>query len=461
LPGLVANFALLLNIVFILALLASFHGTLTLPGIAGIILTIGMAVDANVLIYERIREERRSGKSIYAGLKAGYERAFLTIVDANLTTVITALVLYQFGTGSVRGFALTLIIGLVSSMFTAIFVTRTIFETMLSYRPDMPLEFGRLHIFQNARFNIIGKRRIAYVISTLCVVIGLASTTFKGGYALGIDFSGGTLLECHFEKPVAIEAIRNALYQVPVGGTVIDLSSSEIKQFGNPHDILIRVKDDAQGGKTADAIKAKLKTQFADHMDNEQNWLRRQEAVGPKIGSELKWAALNAIGLSLVIILFYIWWRFKHIEFGIGAIIALFHDVLITLGFFSLTDREISLSVVAALLTIVGYSLNDTIVIYDRIREDMALYKHDNLSHILNRANNECLSRTLITSGTTLLSVLAILLLGGQVIHDFALALFIGIIAGTYSSIYVATPLVLAWQKRSQQPQSVPLPHPV
>ncbi len=446
LSGIVANFALILNLLFVMAILAGFGGTLTLPGIAGIILTIGMAVDANVLIFERIREELRNGKTLRVAVEDGYGRALLTIVDANITTIITAVVLYQFGTGPIRGFALTLMVGILCSMFTALFVTRTLFNIAINRWQLTSISIGRITIFRRPSFDFLNLRKPAFVLSATLIVIGLGSTITKGGYNLGIDFAGGTLLELHFNPPVEVANLRDALQDVDVKGERRDLRHSEIKVFGPASDILIRVEEETEGTVTADAIKNTLKSEFASSIPDPTQWLRRQEAVGPKIGSELKLNAVNAIIVSLFLIVFYIWWRFKQIQFGIAAVVALFHDVLLTLGVFSLLDKEISLAIVAALLTIVGYSLNDTIVVYDRIRENRRLYRRDSSAEVINRSINESLNRTVLTSGTTLLVVLGLLLLGGEVIHDFAFALMIGVIVGTYSSSFVASPLVLVWQ---------------
>ena len=449
--GLIANLALGLNLLFVLAILAGFHGTLTLPGIAGIILTIGMAVDANVLIFERIREELRSGKTVRSSLENGYGRAFLTIVDANLTTIITAVVLYQFGTGPIKGFALTLMIGILSSMFTALFVTRTVFNIFVARQETPSLSIGKLNIFGETSVDFLKLRKGAFILSAVLILVGLGSTVVKGGYNLGIDFAGGTLLELHFNPAVEVGELRDALSEVDYHGKTLDLRNSEIKQFGSPNDILIRVEEEAEGTRMADAIKEKLKTQFASSVPQDKEWIRRQEAVGPKIGSELKQNAVNAVLVSLLLIVLYIWWRFKQIQFGIAAVVALFHDVLITLGVFSLMDKEISLAIVAALLTIVGYSLNDTIVVFDRIREDLRLYRRDSYGDIINRSINECLNRTVLTSGTTLLVVLALFFLGGEVIHDFAFALVVGIVVGTYSSSFIASPIVMLWQAATER----------
>jgi len=448
--GFVADIALVLNLVFVMAILAAFQGTLTLPGIAGIILTIGMAVDANVLILERIREELRSGKTARAAIENGYGRAILTIVDANVTTIITAIVLYQYGTGPIKGFALTLMVGILSSMFTAIFVTRTIYNFITARQTTPSIGIGKLRIFGDTHIDFLKLRKGAFIGSLIIILIGLGSTIVKGGYNLGIDFAGGTLLELHFKPAVPVGDIRSALSNVQVGDQVMDLQSSEIKEFGTPNDILIRVQEEAQGTAVADAIKTTLKTKFASQIANESDWLRRQEAVGPKIGQELKSNAVYAVLVSMILIIIYVWWRFRQIEFGVAAVIALFHDVMITMGVFSLVDHEISLAVVAALLTIVGYSLNDTIVVYDRIREDIKLYRRDTFSDIINRSINECLNRTVLTSTTTLLVVISLMTLGGEVIYDFAFALLIGVFVGTYSSAFIAAPIVVEWHNRRE-----------
>jgi len=448
--GFVADIALVLNLVFVMAILAAFQGTLTLPGIAGIILTIGMAVDANVLILERIREELRSGKTARAAIENGYGRAMLTIVDANVTTIITAIVLYQYGTGPIKGFALTLMVGILSSMFTAIFVTRTVYNFITARQTTPSIGIGKLRVFGDTAIDFLSLRKGAFIASLLIILIGLGSAITKGGYNLGIDFAGGTLLELHFQPAVPVGDIRDALNNVPVGDEMMDLRSSEIKEFGTPNDILVRVQKEAKGTAVADAIKTTLKTKFAAQIPDESDWLRRQEAVGPKIGEELKANAIYAIVVSMILIIIYVWWRFRQIEFGVAAVVALLHDVMITMGVFSLVDHEISLAVVAALLTIVGYSLNDTIVVYDRIREDIKLYRRDTFSQIINRSINECLNRTVLTSTTTLLVVVALMALGGEVIYDFAFALLIGVIVGTYSSAFVAAPIVVEWHNRRE-----------
>lgn len=446
--GLIADFALLLNMLFIMAVLAGFHATLTLPGIAGIILTIGMAVDANVLIFERIREELRSGKTVRAAIDSGYGHALSAITDANVTTFLVGIVLYQFGTGPIRGFALTLCIGIISSLFTAFFVTRTIFELITRKSQGSTLSIGPVALFANLNIRFLSFRNIGFGTSAAVLLLGVVSILGINGIRPGIDFAGGTLLELHFNPAVQVEDIRSQLGRVPVGTAELDLSKSEIKQFGSENDILIRVSESGAGTEVADGIMEVLKAGFTASIE-ELEWIRRQEKVGPKIGSELSGAAVRAVLVALGLILIYMAWRFHRFLYGIAAVVALFHDVLITLGLLSLLNIEITLAVVAALLAIVGYSLNDTIVVFDRIRENLHLARRQGFDGTVNQSINECLSRTLITSATTLLAVLVLMLFGGEVNRDFTITLMIGVVVGTYSSIFVASPVLYLGQQRA------------
>ena len=446
--GLIADCALLLNMLFIMAVLAGFHATLTLPGIAGIILTIGMAVDANVLIFERIREELRSGKTVRAAIDSGYGHALSAIIDANVTTFLVGIVLYQFGTGPIRGFALTLCIGIISSLFTAFFVTRTIFELITRKSEQSSLSIGPVGLFSNLNIRFLSLRNIGFGTSAAVLLIGIVSILGINGIRQGIDFAGGTLLELHFDPAVQVEDIRSQLGRVPVGDAEIDLSKSEIKQFGSENDILIRVSESGAGTEVADGIMGVLKAGFANSIE-EIEWIRRQEKVGPKIGSELSSAAVRAVLVALALILIYMAWRFHRFLYGIAAVVALFHDVLITLGLLSLLNIEITLAVVAALLAIVGYSLNDTIVVFDRIRENLHTARRQGFDGTVNQSINECLSRTLITSATTLMAVLVLMIFGGEVNRDFTITLMIGVVVGTYSSVFVASPVLYLGQQRA------------
>ena len=450
--GLIADCALLLNMLFIMAVLAGFHATLTLPGIAGIILTIGMAVDANVLIFERIREELRSGKTVRAAIDSGYGHALSAIIDANVTTFLVGIVLYQFGTGPIRGFALTLCIGIISSLFTAFFVSRTIFELITRKSEQSSLSIGPVALFSNLNIRFLSLRNIGFGTSAAVLLIGIVSilgtNLGTNGIRKGIDFAGGTLLELHFDPAVQVEDIRSQLGRVPVGDAEIDLSKSEIKQFGSENDILIRVSESGTGTEVADGIMGVLKAGFVNNIE-EMEWIRRQEKVGPKIGSELSNAAVRAVLVALALILIYMAWRFHRFLYGIAAVVALFHDVLITLGLLSLFDIEITLAVVAALLAIVGYSLNDTIVVFDRIRENLHTARRQGFDGTVNQSINECLSRTLITSATTLMAVLVLMIFGGEVNRDFTITLMIGVVVGTYSSVFVASPVLYLGQQRA------------
>ncbi|MCH2661807.1 protein translocase subunit SecD, partial [bacterium] len=446
--GIIADFALLLNMLFIMSALAGFHATLTLPGIAGIILTIGMAVDANVLIFERIREELRSGKTVRAAIDSGYSNALSAIIDANVTTFLVGIVLYQFGTGPIRGFALTLCIGIISSLFTAFFVTRVVFDLMTRKSQGGKLSIGPINLFANLGIPFLSFRNGGFGTSAVVVLLGVVSMVGINGIPRGIDFEGGTLLELHFDPPLEIEQIRGKLGTVPVGDETLDLSKSEIKQFGSPNDVLIRVSESKAGTEVADGIMAVLKTGFASNI-SELEWIRRQEKVGPKIGSELSGAAVRAVLVSLALILVYMAWRFHRFLYGIAAVAALFHDVLITVGLLSLFNIEITLAVVAGLLAIVGYSLNDTIVVFDRIRENLHTARKQGFEATVNLSINECLSRTLVTSLTTLVAVLILMIFGGEVNRDFTITLIIGIIVGTYSSIFIASPVLFLGQQRA------------
>ncbi len=451
LAGFIATIALTLNMVFVMAVLAGFHATLTLPGIAGIILTIGMAVDANVLIFERIREELRAGKTVRAAIDSGYNNALSAIIDANLTTFIVGLVLYEFGTGPIRGFALTLCIGIVSSLFTAFIVSRLILELLTARSQSTTLSIGPVNILANVRIGFLSMRKAAMLVSGGILAIGLISVVGINHLKPGIDFAGGTLLELHFDPPASVEQIRDLLDEVDLGDGTADLSASEIKKFGSDNDIIIRVSESESGTDVADGIKQVLKSGLGANIQNDLEWVRRQEKVGPKIGFELREKAVQAVLTSLVLILVYMAWRFRQFLFGIAAVVALFHDVLITLGLLSILDMEITLAVVAALLAIVGYSLNDTIVVFDRVRENLLAGRgREGFSEVLDLSINECLSRTVVTSLTTLVAVIVLMGWGGEVIRDFTITLFIGILVGTYSSVFIASPVLYYGHVRSE-----------
>ncbi len=438
LAGVISDIALLCNLVMVLGglgilpvLFPGIAATLTLPGIAGIVLSLGMAVDANVLINERIREELLTGKTLRAAVQNGYHKAFSAIFDSNVTTLIAAFLLFQFGTGPIRGFAVTLTIGLLASLFTAIVVTRVIFEVLLHF--NLIKSLPMLHLIKETKFDFIGKRKIFYALSLLVIGIGLAMYFQKGTKAYGIDFSGGQIQEYKFKNTPNIAQVRQALKD-------LGLSDATIQQFKDTPDvILVKTTQDK-----SNVMTQKLKEAFPD----EDIQMLRIERVGPVAGKHLKEKASWALLWSLLGILVYVAFRFKHFNFAAAGVIALFHDVLVALGFMVLTSRQVDLLSVTAFLTIAGYSINDTIVIYDRVRENMRLFPKKSLYEQINLSVNQCLGRTILTSGVTLLTVISILLYGGEVLSNFAFALLVGFISGVYSTVYIASPLVLAWTAR-------------
>ncbi len=449
--GLIANFALVLNLLFLLAVMAAFNATLTLPGIAGIILTMGMSIDANILIFERIKEELRAGnKTIRQAVNSGYDNALRTIIDANITTLITAFALYEFGTGPIKGFAVTLGFGIVISMFTAIIITRALYDTLIERWHLEGVSIGKANPFGRFTFSFLKFGKTAFVITWSVILIGLITIGVRGGIKWGLDFQGGSLIEVHFDPPVEVQTIRNALGNVTIGGQSLDLSQSEIKTFGEDN-ILVRVaSSEFNEEQLGTAVKATLKAQFPESLKgDESNWRRQESSVSPKIGKELMVDAMGAVGASIIGIIVYITFRFRQVNgfrFGVGAIVALVHDVLIVLAVFSIIGEELSMPVVAALLTVVGYSTNDTIVVFDRIRESLGRARKEGFSGVVDQSINDCLNRTMMTSLTVLL-VLGFLLAGSTSSNwGFSLALIFGVTTGTYSSIFIASPIVVWWQ---------------
>lgn len=425
--GPISIICLALNLLFILAGLHLFQGTLTLPGIAGMILTLGMSVDANVLIFERIREELKVKKPLSVAVKNGFGKAKRTIIDANITTLIAALALYIFGTGPIKGFATTLSFGIVASVFTSVFIGRTIFSLLLDLRLK---KFPMLSIIPASHLNFIKSKGICLVISLVAIFAGLTYFYSNSEKFYGIDFKGGQVLEYKISPPVEIENLRTTLNNKGFN----DITIQDFKDIAGG--VIIQSKDD---------ISSSIYKVLGDTYDQVQEL--KVNTIGPTVGKALLKKAGFAILFSLLGILLYVVIRFKHFDFAFAAVIALLHDVLITLGFICLGGYQVNLLTVTALLTIAGYSINDTIVIYDRIREISPRMHKSTLSEIVNTAINNTLSRTIITSLTTLMVVVTIFCLGGEALKGFAFALIIGIIAGTYSSIYIASPLVLLFRK--------------
>jgi SecD/SecF fusion protein len=456
--GMVANVALITNIFFLFGVLASLKAVLTLPGMAGIVLTLGMAVDANVIIYERIKEEIRAGKGSRLAITDGYKNAYSAIIDGNVTTLLTGIVLYIFGTGPVQGFATTLIIGILSSLFTAIFISRLIFTWMLN--KNITVNFSNkftANVLANTKFNFIDNRKKAYIFSAFLIVVSIASLATKG-LNFGIDFTGGRTFVVRFDKDVNTEQIRENL-------TIeFDGVAPEVKTFGPNSQIKITTKymiedDDARidsliQTKMYAGLEDQFKTpisfkDFSSDTEGENKLLGilSSQKIGPTIAYDIRTKAMLAIAFALLIIFIYIGIRFKRWQYGLSGVIALFHDSIITLGMFSLFygilpfSMEVDQAFIAAILTIIGYSVNDTVIIFDRIRENNFLFPKHSLKRNINDGLNSTLARTINTSGTTLVVLLVIFLLGGEVIRGFIFALLIGILVGTYSSLFTASPV--------------------
>ncbi|MEJ2070479.1 MAG: protein translocase subunit SecD, partial [Syntrophobacterales bacterium] len=433
--GLVADYALILNTIMLLGCLSLFNATLTLPGIAGIILSLGMAVDSNVLIYERMREEFAAGKPLKSGIDGGYDKAFWTIIDSHVTTLITALVLFIFGTGPIRGFAVTLSLGVTLNLFTALFGTRVVYDYSILKRWLKKLSFFQL--FERPSFDFIAWRRYAFIFSAVVVLLGVfAFAQYSRGHGnMGVEFSGGAMVRMKASEPFTVGAVRKALEQEGWG-------QAEIQPVEGSTGLMIRIKKSNESvGQMADKLVKILNKNLTDNKFT----VVGTEEIGASVSKDLRKKAIVAITLSLLAIVAYLWFRFELI-FGIAATVATFHDVLVVLGVFYLLNIEITLLVVTALLTIAGYSLTDTVVVFDRVRENLAR-RRGNLREIINLSINEVLTRTIITSTTVLLVVLPVYFFGGVVLRDFALAMILGVIIGTYSSVFVASPIVFAWRK--------------
>jgi SecD/SecF fusion protein len=416
---------------------------ITLPGIAGIVLTIGMAVDAAVLIFERIREELDAGKSLPASIQAGYEKAFSAILDANVTTLLTAAILFWQGSGPVRGFAVTLCAGILMSMLVSLVYLRMFLNLYVTKFGFTTLKM--MHVVRGANFDFLGKRVIVAAISILALVGSMTAFYLNGDKNFGVDFTGGTVLVFKFEKNQPIDVVRTALEEAGINDSQIqyqkDISVTEVGSFGE----LLEVK---VGYEQGDAARELLLAKFTDAGFE----LAQTERIGPQVGDELKRSGLMAILMSFVGIIIYLTIRFEF-AYAFAAIVAIVHDVLITIGVFCLLGRQFNLPTIAALLTVVGYSVNDTIIVFDRIREDIKLMRSRKLIDICNISINQTLSRTILTSGTTLITVVMLLIFGGGAINDFALILFLGIFVGTFSSVYVATPVMLLWyREKSREP---------
>jgi SecD/SecF fusion protein len=427
--GFIAIIALAVNTLILFGAMGMFNTVLTLPGIAGIILTLGMAIDANVLIYERLREEMAAGKSLRAAVEAAFDKAFSAIFDSNVTTLITAVILFWKATGPVKGFAVTLMMGIIASMFTALVVTRNLFEWSIHLGVIKSIRMTNL--IKATNFDFLGKRRVAVVISIAVIAGSIAIFAVRGDRNFGVDFKGGDRLVLEPTKTKIPDAeVRKAIEEIGIIDPVVQTERSAAKEFltvRSPHN-----------------TSAKISAHLMEKFPQAGYRLEQSEKVGSLVGSELARNSLIALGLGMVGILFYVTLRFEF-SFALGALVALLHDVIITIGMFALFGRELSLIIVGAALTIAGYSVNDTIVVFDRIREEIKNGRRGSIIEIMNLAINETLSRTILTGGVTLLTTAALFVFGGPVLNDFAFAILIGVIVGTYSSVFIAAPVVLWW----------------
>lgn len=463
--GFVANFALLFNIFFIMGILAQLNAALTLPGIAGIVLTIGMSIDANVLIFERIREELRNGVALRQAVSSGYSKAFSSIIDSNVTTFLTAAILYALGQGPVKGFAITLMIGIGSSFFSAVYITRVIVEQWLRKKGDQSnLNFKTklsAGLLSNLDIDFMSKRFRAYITSGIVIIIGLVLMTING-LNFGVDFQGGRSYVVNFNQPVVASDIKAGISKTFEG------AGTEVKTFGANNIIKVTTSYEV-GDESTEAdervekmlieglmdVTGQLYVADGSKVDDTHFSIVSSEKVGATIADDIKKDSMEAMTLSLIVIFLYIVVRFRKWQYGLGAIIALFHDTLVVMAAFAIAGAfgysfEIDQVFIAAILTIIGYSINDTVIVFDRIRETINLHTSVDRESIFNSAINSTMNRTVITSLTTLVVVLVLLIFGGAVLRGFSFALVVGVIVGTYSSIYIAAPIVIDLDKKKR-----------
>jgi SecD/SecF fusion protein len=438
LSGVIANIAMVLNILLLFAGLAMMGGTLTLPGIAGIILSVGMAVDSNIVIFERMREEFALGKSVRSGVEAGYAKAFWTIIDAHVTTLITALALFLFGTGPIKGFAATLSLGIIFNLFSTLFASRLFYDSMQGKRKLKKLSF--MLFLKNPQLDYMRIKKLTFAISGTFALIGcLAFVQIMRGQAnMGVDFSGGTLLQYQSTQPFTLGEVRTALAKGELEGV-------ELQKVEGENRLIVKIKNSEKVvGHVSETVTAQLNADFPDKHFVVEN----QSEIGSSVSDTLREKALLAVVISLLGVVAYLGLRFD-LRFGLAATLATLHDVLAVLGLIWLLNMEITLLTVTALLTLAGYSLNDTVIIFDRIRENQRKSEDpENITDtLINTSTNEVLSRSIVTSLTVFLVLVALYVLGGSVIHDFSFALLVGVMVGTYSSVFVASPLLTLWHR--------------
>lgn len=440
LSGIIANLALMFNVLLLFAGLAMMNATLTLPGIAGIILSIGMAVDSNVLIFERMREEFALGKTVKSGIEGGYDNAFSTIVDSQVTTLITALALFMFGTGPIKGFAVTLSLGVTFNLFTTLFGTRLIYDILYSKKMLKPLTF--LQFIKKPNIDYIKVRNVTFGISGILVLVGLFAfiQVWRGEANLGVDFSGGTLMQYKSDQPFTLKEVRSVFAKNNLGDV-------NIQSVENENRLIVKLKNSEE---VVGELSQKITNVLNEHMPEKHFAMESQSEIGSSVSEVLRDKAFQAIAISLLGVICYLAFRFD-LRFGIAAAIATFHDVVVVLGLSYLFNLEITLLIVTSLLTLAGYSLNDSVVVFDRIRENMKKAKEMDFASQINTSINEVLGRTIVTTLTTALVLISLFFLGGNVIHDFSFTLLMGLAVGTYSSIFVASPILYLWGKKPEK----------
>lgn len=449
--GWVANVALIVNLFFLMGVMASLGAVLTLPGIAGIVLSLAMSIDANVLIYERVREELAEGKPLKVAISQGFSKAMSSILDSNITTFLTGLILFIFGSGPILGFATTLMLGILTSLFSAIFITRIILEWLLDRKQDISFSIKATeNLFKDSKFDFISGRKKFYAISSFIIVAGLISM-FTRGFSLGVDFKGGRSYFVEFDKPVKTDDVRDVLL------TEFGVAP-EVKTYGSSNEVKITTSFMVENNsETTEAIVSKKLNDGLSKI-SPKYLIKDAQTVGPTIANDIKISAVYSVIFSILVIFLYIFIRFKRWQFGVSAIVALLHDVLVLLSIFSIFNGilpfslDIDQSFIAAILTVMGYSINDTVVVFDRIREyiDEGKGKNQSVSTVINTALNSTLSRTVVTGICTIAVLIIIFIFGGEILRGFSFAMLIGVVFGTYSSLFVATPFVVELIKEKE-----------
>jgi len=459
--GWIADVALIFNIFFILGILAQFNAALTLPGIAGMVLTMGMSVDANVLIFERIREELAAGLSIKDAIHKGYDRAFSSIFDSNVTTLLAGIILFFFGSGPVKGFAITLMIGIATSFFTAVYVSRLLIEWIASGKKISNMSFSTVfsrNMFKNLKFDVVKYRKVAYIGSAVVIILGFVSMALQGGPNLGVDFKGGRSYLVNFDQAVPASEVRSALLDNFKG------QGTEVKTFGSSNRLKVTTSYLAENESTQadETVRQALETGLQQYKAQNPTIMGNNK-VGATMADDIQSTALTSVLLSFAGIFLYVMLRFRKWQYSLGGVVALIHDALMVIAFFAIArlfglSYEIDQVFIASILTIIGFSINDTVVIYDRIREYLSLNPKAKIKDVINPALNDTFSRTIITSLTVLFVVVILFIFGGETLRGFSFAMLIGVISGTYSTLFIATPIVLDTTSNDDRPTVAPAP---